>query len=160
LTVGEALGKLYVDQKFPPEAKEKAEKMIANVIKAFENRITVLPWMSEETKQKAIEKLKATKIKIAYPDKWKDYSKMEITGADKGGSYLQNMLNATAYNYQKDLDKLGKPVDKSEWFMAPQVVNAYFNPSYNEIVFPAAILQPPFYLILQIVLNLHLSTSY
>jgi len=144
-TVGEALGKLYVDQKFPPEAKEKAEKMIANVIKAFENRITVLPWMSEETKQKAIEKLKATKIKIAYPDKWKDYSKMEITGADKGGSYLQNMLNATAYNYQKDLDKLGKPVDKSEWFMAPQVVNAYFNPSYNEIVFPAAILQPPFY---------------
>ena len=144
-TVGEALGKLYVDQKFPPEAKEKAEKMIANVIKAFENRITVLPWMSEKTKAKAIEKLKATKIKIAYPDKWKDYSKMTIVGVEEGGSYLQNMLNATAYNYQKDLDKLGKPVDKSEWFMAPQVVNAYFNPSYNEIVFPAAILQPPFY---------------
>jgi len=144
-TVGEALGKLYVDQKFPPEAKEKAEKMIANVILAFENRIDALPWMSEETKQKAIEKLKATKIKIAYPDKWKDYSKMEISGVKEGGTYLQNMLNATAYNYQKDIDKLGKPVDKSEWFMAPQVVNAYFNPSYNEIVFPAAILQPPFY---------------
>ncbi len=144
-TIGEALGKLYVDQKFPPEAKEKAEKMIANVIKAFENRISVLPWMSEETKQKAIEKLRATKIKIAYPDKWKDYSKMTIVGVEEGGSYLQNMLNATAFNYQKDLDKLGKPVDKSEWFMAPQVVNAYFNPSYNEIVFPAAILQPPFY---------------
>jgi putative endopeptidase len=144
-TVGEALGKLYVDQKFPPEAKEKAEKMIANVIKAFENRISVLPWMSEETKQKAIEKLQATKIKIAYPDKWKDYSKMDIVGVEEGGSYLQNMLNAKAFNYKKDLDKLGKPVDKSEWFMAPQVVNAYFNPSYNEIVFPAAILQPPFY---------------
>ncbi len=144
-TVGEALGKLYVDQKFPPEAKEKAEKMIANVIKAFENRITVLPWMSEETKQKAIEKLQATKIKIAYPDKWKDYSKMDIVGVEEGGTYLQNMLNAQAFNYKKDLDKLGKQVDKSEWFMAPQVVNAYFNPSYNEIVFPAAILQPPFY---------------
>ena len=144
-TVGEALGKLYVDQKFPPEAKEKAEKMIANVIKAFENRITILPWMSEDTKQKAIEKLRGTTIKIAYPDKWKDYSKMEITSVEDGGTYLQNMLNARAYNYQKDLEKLGKPVDKSEWFMAPQVVNAYFNPSFNEIVFPAAILQPPFY---------------
>ena len=144
-TVGEALGKLYVDQKFPPEAKEKAEKMIQNVIKAFENRIAALPWMSEETKVKAIEKLRATQVKIAYPDKWKDYSKMEINGVEAGGTYLQNMLNASAHNFQKDLDKLGKPVDKSEWFMAPQVVNAYFNPSYNEIVFPAAILQPPFY---------------
>ena len=144
-TIGEALGKLYVDQKFPPEAKIKAEKMIANVIVAFENRINALPWMSVETKAKAVEKLKATKIKIAYPDKWKDYSKMEISSVEDGGSYLQNMLNATAYNYKENLGKLGKPVDKSEWFMAPQVVNAYFNPAYNEIVFPAAILQPPFY---------------
>ena len=144
-TIGEALGKLYVDQKFPPEAKVKAQKMIKNVILAFENRINALPWMSEETKVKAVEKLKATKIKIAYPDKWKDYSEMKIMSADEGGSYLQNMLNATKYNYKKDLSMLNKPVDKSEWFMAPQVVNAYFNPSYNEIVFPAAILQPPFY---------------
>ncbi len=144
-TVGEALGKLYVDQKFPPEAKAKAEKMITNVILAFQNRISVLPWMSEETKKQAIEKLKATTIKIAYPDKWKDYSKMEIKSTENGGTYLENMLSASAFNYQKDIDKLGKPVDKSEWYMAPQVVNAYFNPSYNEIVFPAAILQPPFY---------------
>lgn len=144
-TVGEALGKLYVDQKFPPEAKIKAQKMIKNVIIAFENRINALPWMSEETKLKAVEKLKATKIKIAYPDKWKDYSEMKITSVKDGGSYFQNMLNATKYNYNKDLSMLNKPVDKSEWFMAPQVVNAYFNPAYNEIVFPAAILQPPFY---------------
>ncbi len=144
-TIGEALGKLYVDKKFPPEAKERAEEMIQNVIKAFENRITALDWMDEATKQKAIEKLRATKIKIAYPDKWKDYSKLEIASVDDGGTYLQNMLNTSAWNYQKDLDKLGKEVDKSEWFMAPQIVNAYFNPSYNEIVFPAAILQPPFY---------------
>ena len=144
-TIGEALGKLYVDEKFPPEAKVKAQEMIKNVILAFENRINALPWMSEETKVKAVEKLKATKIKIAYPDKWKDYSEMKITSVKEGGSYVQNMLNATKYNYNKDLSMLNKPVDKSEWFMAPQVVNAYFNPSYNEIVFPAAILQPPFY---------------
>jgi putative endopeptidase len=144
-TVGEALGKLYVDKKFPPEAKAKAEEMIENVIKAFENRISALSWMSEDTKVKAIEKLKATTIKIAYPDKWKDYSALEIAGTEAGGSYIENMQNARAWNFQDDIDKLGKPVDKSEWGMSPQTVNAYFNPSYNEIVFPAAILQPPFY---------------
>ncbi len=144
-TIGEALGKLYVDKKFPPEAKVKAEKMIKNVILAFEHRINKLDWMSEETKKKAIEKLRATKVKIAYPDQWKDYSSLEIKGVENGGTYLQNMLNTRAWNFKDDLDKLGKAVDKSEWFMAPQVVNAYFNPSYNEIVFPAAILQPPFY---------------
>jgi putative endopeptidase len=144
-TIGEALGKLYVDKKFPPEAKAKAEEMIQNVIKAYEKRINALDWMSEDTKKKAIEKLLATKIKIAYPDKWKDYSKLEIKSVEDGGTYLQNMLNAQAWNFNDDLEKLGKEVDKSEWYMAPQVVNAYFNPSYNEIVFPAAILQPPFY---------------
>lgn len=144
-TIGEALGKLYVDKKFPPEAKAKAEEMIQNVILAFEKRINALDWMGEETKKKAIEKLKATKIKIAYPDKWKDYSELEIASAEEGGTYLQNMLNSRKWNFNKDLKDLGNPVDKSEWFMAPQVVNAYFNPSYNEIVFPAAILQPPFY---------------
>lgn len=144
-TIGEALGKLYVDKMFPPEAKVKAENMIKNVILAFEHRIKKLDWMSEETKSKAIEKLRATQIKIAYPDKWKDYSALEIKSVEEGGSYLQNNMNAREWNFKKDLDKLGKPVDKTEWYMAPQVVNAYFNPAFNEIVFPAAILQPPFY---------------
>lgn len=144
-TIGEALGKLYVDKMFPEEAKIKAEKMIKNVILAFEGRINKLEWMSAETKQKAIEKLKATTVKIAYPDKWKDYSKLEVASIENGGTYLNNMLNATKWDFKKDLNKLGNPVDKSEWGMAPQIVNAYFNPSYNEIVFPAAILQPPFY---------------
>ncbi|MFD2551640.1 M13 family metallopeptidase [Bizionia sediminis] len=144
-TVGEALGKLYVEKMFPPEAKEKATKMIDNVILAFEKRITNLDWMSPETKEKAIEKLKATSVKIAYPDTWKDYSSLEIKSLADGGSYLQNALNVRAWNFNKDVADLSKPVDKSEWFMAPQIVNAYFNPAYNEIVFPAAILQPPFY---------------
>jgi putative endopeptidase len=144
-TIGEALGKLYVEQKFPPEAKEKAEKMIANVIKAFENRISAVSWMTDDTKKKAIEKLLALKVKIAYPDKWRDYSNLEIKGVEEGGSYLQNMLNASAWNHEEDLKDLGNPVDKSRWGMAPQIVNAYFNPRFNEIVFPAAILQPPFY---------------
>ena len=144
-TIGEALGKLYVEKMFPAEAKVKAEKMIKNVILAFEGRINNLDWMSAETKQKAIEKLKATKVKIAYPDQWKDYSALKVKSVAEGGTYLTNMLNASKWNFQEDLDKLGQPVDKTEWGMAPQIVNAYFNPSYNEIVFPAAILQPPFY---------------
>ncbi len=144
-TIGEALGKLYVEQKFPAEAKEKAAKMIANVIKAFENRIKSVSWMTDDTKQKAIEKLLALNVKIAYPDQWRDYSALEIKGVEDGGTYLQNMLNASAWNHNKNLEDLGHPVDKSRWGMAPQIVNAYFSPSFNEIVFPAAILQPPFY---------------
>jgi len=144
-TVGEALGKLYVEQKFPPEAKLKAEKMISNVIKAFENRINGVSWMTDETKQKAVEKLLALKVKIAYPDQWRDYSALEVNGVDEGGSYVQNMMNASAWNHSKNLEDLGNPVDKSRWGMAPQIVNAYFSPRFNEIVFPAAILQPPFY---------------
>lgn len=144
-TIGEALGKLYVDKKFPKEAKAKAEKIIKNVFLAYETRINALPWMSEDTKKKAIEKLRATKIKIAYPDKWKDYSKLEVKGTAEGGTYFQNMLNAAQWNFNKSIDKLDKPVDKSEWYMAPQIVNAYFNPTYNEIVFPAGILQPPYF---------------
>ncbi len=144
-TIGEALGKLYVDRKFPPEAKERAETMIADVILAFEQRINKLDWMSPETKTKAVEKLRSLKVKIAYPDEWKDYTTLDVKGVEEGGTYLQNMMNATAWNYNKSLEKLGKEVDKSEWFMAPQIVNAYFNPRYNEIVFPAAILQPPFF---------------
>lgn len=145
-TIGEALGKLYVEENFPPEAKQKAEEMIENIIKAFENRINNLTWMSDSTKTKAIEKLGTTRIKVGYPDKWEDYSNLEISSPeDENGSYFQNMLNASKWNVEESLAKLGEPVDKEEWFMPPQTVNAYYNPSYNEIVFPAAILQPPFY---------------
>ncbi|HMC00132.1 MAG TPA: M13 family metallopeptidase [Flavobacteriaceae bacterium] len=145
--VGEALGKLYVDQKFPPEAKEKADKMIQNVIKAFHNRITNVSWMSDETKEKAIEKLLALNVKIAYPDagNWEDYSKLEINNKENGGSYIQNMINANIWNHNKELEDLGNPVDKSKWIIPPQTVNAGYLPPYNEIIFPAAILQPPFF---------------
>ena len=141
-TVGEALGKLYVDAKFPPEAKVKAEKMIANVITAYKNRIKKLDWMSEDTKVKAIEKLDKFTVKIAYPDSWEDYSAMEVA-ADK--SYFDNMTAVGKWGRDKNYSEIGEPVDKSEWGMSPQTVNAYFNPMNNEIVFPAAILQPPFY---------------
>jgi predicted metalloendopeptidase len=143
-SMGEAVGKIYVDKKFPPEAKQKAEELIANLIAAYDTRIKALPWMSEETKTKALEKLHKLRIKIAYPDKWKDYSNLTINGSETG-SYYENSRNLSQWNFNKDLEKIGKPVDKDEWFMAPQIVNAYFNPSFNEIVFPAAILQPPFY---------------
>lgn len=144
-TIGEALGKLYVDKNFPPEAKEKAEKMIKNIMLAFEKRIDNLDWMTPETKEKAKEKLKKMNVKIAYPDQWKDYSDLEVESIEEGGSFYSNMQNVTKWNFERGLEKLGKPVDKSEWLMAPQIVNAYFMPPYNEIVFPAAILQPPFY---------------
>ena len=143
--VGEALGKLYVDAKFPPEAKKKAKEMIDNVMLGFENRIAQLPWMSEETKKKALEKLNKLTVKIAYPDKWKDYSELQVKGLKAGGTYFENAINVTKWNYNKNMAKLGKEVDRTEWGMSPQTVNAYFNPVNNEIVFPAAILQPPFY---------------
>ena len=143
--IGEALGKLYVDKKFPPEAKAKAEEMIKNVMLGFEKRINALEWMSAETKEKAIEKLTKMTVKIAYPDKWKDYSALDVKSVKDGGTYFQNSINIGKWNFQEDMKKLGKPVDRTEWGMAPQVVNAYFNPVNNEIVFPAAILQPPFY---------------
>jgi len=141
-SVGEAIGQLYVDAKFPPEAKEKAEKMIKNVIKAFQSRIKNLDWMSEETKLKAIEKLDKFTVKIAYPDKWKDYSDLHV---NKENSFAENMLAVSKWNFDQNISEIGEPVDKTEWGMSPQTVNAYFNPLNNEIVFPAAILQPPFY---------------
>ncbi|WP_205597617.1 M13 family metallopeptidase [Flavobacterium columnare] len=144
-TVGEALGKLYVEKKFPAEAKAKAKAMIENVFLAFENRINKLPWMTPETRKGAIDKLRKSTIKIGYPDNWKDYSKLEIVAKEAGGNYFENMKNVAKWAYQDDIEKLNKPVDKTEWGMSPQTVNAYFNPTYNEIVFPAAILQPPFY---------------
>lgn len=144
-TLGEALGKLYVDEHFPAEAKEKAQEMISNLIKAYENRIDNLSWMGEETKKKAKEKLGTTTIKVGYPDEWKDYGDLEIVNVENGGSFFQNMMNSSKWRVADNMSDLGQPVDKSEWFMPPQTVNAYYNPSYNEIVFPAAILQPPFY---------------
>ena len=140
--VGEAIGKLYVDAKFPPEAKEKAEKMIANVITAFKARIDKLDWMGEETKEKAKLKLDKFTVKIAYPDEWQDYSDLMIK---EGNNYAENILALTDWNLKDNIADLGQPVDKKEWGMPPQMVNAYFNPLNNEIVFPAAILQPPFY---------------
>lgn len=143
--IGEALGKLYVEKKFPAEAKAKAESMIKNVMLAFENRINRLPWMAKSTRENAVNKLRKLSVKIGYPDQWKDYSALTILGPEEGGTFFSNMRNINRWNFKEDIDKLNKPVDKSEWHMAPQIVNAYFNPSYNEIVFPAAILQPPFY---------------
>ena len=141
-TVGEAIGQLYVEAKFPPEAKEKAKNMIANVIEAFQARIEKLDWMSPETKLKAIEKLDKFTVKIAYPDEWKDYSDLEIK---EGNSYAENMLAVSKWSMEENIAEIGQPVNKKEWGMSPQTVNAYFNPLNNEIVFPAAILQPPFY---------------
>lgn len=141
-TVGEALGQLYVDAKFPPEAKAKAELMIANVIEAFKARIQKLDWMGDATKAKAIEKLDKFTVKIAYPDEWEDYSKMLV---DANKSYFENRLASDKWQELDGYSKIGEPVDKKEWGMSPQTVNAYFNPLNNEIVFPAAILQPPFY---------------
>lgn len=143
--IGEALGKLYVEKKFPAEAKAKAEIMIKNIFVAFENRINNLTWMSPETKLSAVEKLHKSKIKIGYPDKWKDYSALVIKSPEDGGSYFENTKNIAKWRFEQDLADLNKPVDKTKWNMSPQTVNAYYNPSYNEIVFPAAILQPPFY---------------
>ncbi len=143
--VGEALGKLYVDKHFPPQAKETAKEMVDNILKAYETRINNLSWMSEDTKKKALEKLGTFNVKIGYPDSWKDYSALEIQSPEEGGSYFQNMLNAQKWRVAENMAELGQPVDKTEWFMSPQTVNAYYNPRYNEIVFPAAILQPPFY---------------
>jgi len=143
--IGEALGKLYVEKMFPPEAKKKAKEMIDNVMLGFEARIAQLPWMSEETKLKALEKLHKLTVKIAYPDKWKNYTELQVKGLKDGGTYFENAINVTKWNYDNNMAKFGKKVDRTEWAMSPQTVNAYFNPVNNEIVFPAAILQPPYY---------------
>lgn len=143
--IGEAFGKLYVAEVFPEEAKRNAKELIEYLKKSFAIHINNLKWMSQPTKQKALDKLSKFMVKIGYPDKWKDYSNLEIKSIEEGGSYFQNQLNAVVFNYQRNKNKIDKPVDKTEWLMSPQTVNAYYNPSYNEIVFPAAILQPPFY---------------
>ncbi len=144
-TVGEALGKLYVEKKFPAEAKARAEKMIRYVFRAFENRINNLSWMSAETKKSAVAKLHKSRIKIGYPDKWKDYSALTLKNTAEGGNLYDNMRAASKWRSDEELKDLNKHVDKEKWGMPPQTVNAYYNSSFNEIVFPAAILQPPFY---------------
>ncbi|WP_312078880.1 M13 family metallopeptidase [Chryseobacterium sp.] len=143
--LGEAFGKLYVEKYFTPESKEQMETYIDYIIKAFALHIKENDWMSAETKVKAQEKLSKFSVKIAYPDKWKDYSKLNVESPKEGASLYSNLQNVSAWQYGKSLEKVGKPVDKTEWGMTPQTVNAYYSGSNNEIVFPAAILQPPFY---------------
>ena len=138
---GEALGQLYVQVAFPAESKAKMETLIGNLSTALKGRIENLAWMSAETKEKALAKLATFTPKIGYPDKWRDFS--GLTTSREG--YLANVRAANAFNYRFNLSKIGKPVDKTEWGMTPQTVNAYYNPLANEIVFPAAILQPPFF---------------
>ena len=139
--LGEALGQLYVNRYFPAAAKERMEKLVKNLQIALGERIAVQDWMSDETKKVAQEKLDAFYVKVGYPNKWKDYSSLEI-----GKSYLQNMLAVNEWQINDMIEsKLNKPVDKDEWHMTPQTVNAYYNPTTNEICFPAGILQPPFF---------------
>jgi putative endopeptidase len=140
-SLGEAVGKVYVQKYFPPEAKARMENLVANLIEAYRISINELAWMSPETKVKALEKLGKFRPKIGYPDKWRDYSALQTTPADLYG----NVGRVVKFQRDHELSKIGKPVDRDEWFMAPQTVNAYYNPVMNEIVFPAAILQPPFF---------------
>ena len=139
--LGEAVGQMYVAKYFPASSKEKMLELVGNLQKALSERIAGLEWMSDETKAKAQEKLSAFIVKIGYPDKWKDYSTLEI----KDDSYWNNIKGANLWGYAEMVAKAGKPVDKDEWLMTPQTVNAYYNPTTNEICFPAAILQPPFF---------------
>ncbi|MGE8533240.1 MAG: M13 family metallopeptidase, partial [Chryseobacterium sp.] len=143
--LGEAFGKLYVDKYFTPEAKKQMETYIDYLLKSFKTHIANIDWMSPETKVKAQEKLSKFTVKIAYPDKWKDYTQLKVESPKEGATLYSNLQNVAAWQYQRSLDKVGKPVDKTEWGMSPQTVNAYYSGSNNEIVFPAAILQPPFY---------------
>ncbi|MCF8343291.1 MAG: M13 family metallopeptidase, partial [Bacteroidales bacterium] len=141
--LGEPVGKLYVEKYFPPKAKERMLTLVNNLKKAFGERIKVLDWMGDSTKQKALEKLQTMEVKIGYPDAgdWVDYSPMKVMAGD----YLTNIYHGRAFLKRKNLDKIGKPVNKDEWVMPPQTVNAGYIPTYNQIVFPAGILQPPFF---------------
>jgi putative endopeptidase len=141
LALGEAVGKLYVERHFPPDAKSKADELVRNLVAAMDERLANLEWMAPETRAKARAKLAGFLPKIGFPERWRDYSALEIVRGDAFG----NAERATRFEYQRNLNKLGKPVDRTEWLMTPMTVNAYANPSMNEIVFPAAILQPPFF---------------
>ncbi|MEQ7800733.1 M13-type metalloendopeptidase [Pedobacter sp. ASV1-7] len=139
--LGEIVGKLYVEKHFSPEAKERMLKLVGNLLKAYETSIKELDWMSPETKKEALVKISKFTPKIGYPDKWRDYSSLKVAKNDLYG----NNVRSAEFEYNRTINKLGKPVDRSEWGMTPQTVNAYYNPTMNEIVFPAAILQPPFF---------------
>ena len=139
--LGEAIGQVYVKRHFPPDSKAKVVALIDNLKAAYKANIEKLEWMGPETRARALEKLAAFRVKVGYPDKWKDYSSMEI----KPGDLLGNVRAASLWSWRYEINKLGKPVDKDEWQMTPQTVNAYYNPGTNEITFPAAILQPPFF---------------
>ena len=139
--LGEVVGKVYVKKHFPPEAKERMLELVGNLVKAYEKSIRELDWMSDETKAEALDKLSKFTPKIGYPDVWRDYSALEIRGDD----YYGNVERAALAEYRRALDRQGGPVDRTEWGMTPQTVNAYYMPPLNEIVFPAAILQPPFF---------------
>ena len=139
--LGEAIGQIYVEKHFPAAAKERMEALVANLKVALGERIKALDWMSEETKEKALNKLSCINVKVGYPNKWKDYTDYVVTPE----SYFQNVHSAIRFETDREMAKLGKPVDKDEWFMTPQTVNAYYSPEMNEIVFPAGILQPPFF---------------
>lgn len=139
--LGEAVGKLYVDKHFPPESKARMQELVGNLIEAYRQSISTLEWMSPETREAALRKLEKFTPKIGYPEEWKDYSNVVIDRADLYG----NVRRGSAAEHDREFAKLGGPVDRGEWFMTPQTVNAYYNPGMNEIVFPAAILQPPFF---------------
>ena len=139
--LGEALGQVYVKKAFPPEAKTRALAMVKNLEAALADDIHTLPWMSEATRKQARIKLDAITNKIGYPDKWRDYSAFDV----KRDSYVDNVFHGAQFEFHRDLNKVGKPVDRTEWGMSPPTVNAYYNPQLNEIVFPAGILQPPFF---------------
>ena len=139
--LGEATGKMYVTRYFPPESKAKMLALVENLRAAYAERVKHLAWMSEDTKKVALEKLSTFRPKIGYPDKWRDYSALEIRPGDAFG----NSVRAAVFDWQRDVNRLGKPTDRDEWGMTPQTVNAYYNPTFNEIVFPAAILQPPYF---------------
>ena len=140
-SMGEALGQVYVERAFPPKTKARADEMIENLRAAVGMRLQGLEWMSDDTKARAMEKLEAFNSKIGYPDKWRDYSSLEI-GLD---SYVGNVRAGNVFETRRNLDKIGKPIDRDEWGMSPQTINAYYSPVMNEIVFPAAIMQPPFF---------------
>lgn len=144
-SLGEAFGKLYVEKHFLPEAKKEMEILIDYLKKSYHQHISNLDWMSDATKKKALEKLSKFSVKVAYPDKWEDYFKLVIVSPKDGGSLYANLQNISEWDYERDLKKIGKPVDKTKWGMPPQTVNAYYSPTNNEIVFPAGILQPPFF---------------
>jgi predicted metalloendopeptidase len=139
--MGDVLGKLYVERHFPPDAKARMDELVANLREAYRVSINQLEWMTPETRQRALAKLDKFTPKIGYPAKWRDYSKLVIERDDLYGNYRRGY----AVSSERELAKLGGPVDRDEWFMTPQTVNAYYNPGMNEIVFPAAILQPPFF---------------